>query len=183
MKSLLLFSVFLMTQGRLLFGSGNKNLSAPEPLSPIRLSIEGFIVGAALDSSPEELMSCAINYENAFYSLESFAKDMKNFKAKTIKKALKGLSETLQEIPRTLTECSYKGQRDYLRMHHAVKALEFPTTAEVFDKETFALNGIDITFELKTIIDSFTKGKMFDLGFSIGSLLAKISGSGIIITA
>ncbi|OMJ87554.1 hypothetical protein SteCoe_10731 [Stentor coeruleus] len=128
-------------------------------------------------------MSCAINYENVIIGLESFVKDMDNFKTKSIKKALKGLSVTLQEIPNTLTECSNQGQRDYLRMHHAIKALEFPTTAEVFDKKFFALNGIDITFELKSIVESFTKGKMFDLGFNIGALLAKISGSGIIISA
>lgn len=183
MKAFLLLSVLLLSESRMLYHSGTKNLYSTEGMSPSKMAVSGFVAGAALDSSSDDLMPCFVDLEKLLSDFKVIVTDLNSFNAFSILKALKSIKNVFQVVPKAIVDCFSSHTNDYIRINHALKALEYPTTAEMIDRDTFVLNGVDITVELKALAASYTLNRWFDLGFSLGALLAKVSGTGIIISA
>ncbi|OMJ75777.1 hypothetical protein SteCoe_25002 [Stentor coeruleus] len=183
MKAFLLLSILLLSQSRMLYHSGTKNLYSTQGMSPSQMAVSGFVAGAALDSTSEDLMPCFFDLEKLLLDFKVIVTHINSFNAFSIIKALRSIKDVLKVVPKAIVDCSASHTNDYIRINHALKALEYPTTAEMVDRDTFALNGVDITVELKALAASYTLSRWFDLGFSLGALLAKVSGTGIIISA
>jgi hypothetical protein len=183
MKALVVLSVLLTAHARLLYGISG-DVSPEQILTPEQSVVKGFITGMALDSSLSSLYPCVssslvFSQPSLFFAALS---DLSSPQFSLKMQGLHSLASLFSDLPDVLAQCSPSKANDFLRLKNAVQVLKHPLHLQSDGVGDFFLNQIALHGDLSALSSSLAEEKWFGLGFSLGSMLAKLCGSGIIIS-
>lgn len=182
MKALLILAIISISQSRLVFptkSSGNKEKTEPIPYHH-RL-LKGFIAGMALDSNLQTLIPCLDDTQGLAEDIKTAVLNVDLKHKHSLLMATKSMKKTLDSVLMSLEKCSSR-KNDYLRLKHSLKVLEYPTSFDYTPATELKINAVDLLNDFKLLFKRSGESNWYEIGFYTGSILAKVCGTGFIIS-